>query len=254
MTVCNYHTERNDTMKKNVISVATSVMLIFTAGTSAAAEQHKTKQNNADIQISYTLPQAKQTDISARIITPENENNCIENDYIEFEAEHIPVYAPENTVTKKNAEYGQGKNQTCSNSQTFESTSKTVTSASSSYSENDVYWLSRLIEAEASGESYEGKSAVGGCVINRVKSPDFPNTVYGVIFDKAYGVQYQPTANGAIYNTPSADSIRAAEEALKGISTAGNALYFCSTTVAPKSWAAANRAYCMTIGNHVFYL
>lgn len=123
-----------------------------------------------------------------------------------------------------------------------------------SYSENDLYWLSRLIEAEASGESYTGKVAAGACVVNRVASADFPNDIYSVIFDTKYGVQYQPTTNNTIYNTPSDDSVAAAKDALSGISPVGNALYFCSVRVAATSWMAANRPYCTTIGNHVFYM
>jgi len=122
------------------------------------------------------------------------------------------------------------------------------------YNSNDLYWLSRIIEAEASGESQAGKIAVGNCVINRVNSKEFPNTIYGVIFDTKYGVQYQPTANGAIYNNPSDASVQAAKDALSGHSVVGNALYFCSVKVAPYSWASKNRPYLTTIGNHVFYL
>jgi len=38
---------------------------------------------------------------------------------------------------------------------------------SSTVNDNDVYWLSRIIEAEAQGESYEGKLAVANVVLNR---------------------------------------------------------------------------------------
>ena len=58
-----------------------------------------------------------------------------------------------------------------------------------SYDDHDLYWLSRLIEAEASGEGYIGKVAVGNCVLNRVLSKDYPNNVVKVIFDRNYGVQ-----------------------------------------------------------------
>jgi len=54
---------------------------------------------------------------------------------------------------------------------------------SSAYSEEDLYWLSRLVHAEAEAEPFEGKLAVANCVINRKKSKDFPNTIKGVIFD-----------------------------------------------------------------------
>ena len=76
------------------------------------------------------------------------------------------------------------------------------------YDDSDIYWLSRLIEAEAQGESYTGKVAVGNCVLNRVITDSYPNNVVKVIFDTNYGVQYQPTKNGTIYNTPSQVSTR----------------------------------------------
>ena len=41
---------------------------------------------------------------------------------------------------------------------------------SGSYSSNDVYLLAKLIHAEARGEPYTGKVAVGAVVLNRVKS------------------------------------------------------------------------------------
>src|SRR6185437_4776126 len=44
-----------------------------------------------------------------------------------------------------------------------------------SASEKDL--LARLVEAEAKGESYEGKVGVATVVLNRVDSPKFPDTV-----------------------------------------------------------------------------
>lgn len=120
--------------------------------------------------------------------------------------------------------------------------------------EEDLYWLSRIVEAEAEGESYKGKIAVANCVLNRVKSPDYPSTVKAVIFDTKYGVQYTPTANGRIYNTPSADSINAAKDALSGVNVAGNSMFFYNPQKSPSSWIAANRTYFTTIGNHNFHL
>ncbi|MBE7030839.1 MAG: cell wall hydrolase [Ruminococcaceae bacterium] len=124
----------------------------------------------------------------------------------------------------------------------------------SSHSADDVYWLSRIIHAEAQGESYRGKVAVGSTILNRVKSKEFPNTIYGVIFDTKYGVQYTPTVNGAIYNTPNADSVAAAKEALSGAKPVGQSMYFYNPRKAGSSWIANNRPYYTTIGNHAFHL
>ncbi len=123
-----------------------------------------------------------------------------------------------------------------------------------SYSETDLYWLSRIIHAEAEGESHAGKVAVGNTILNRVKSSEFPNTVKGVIFDSKYGIQYTPVANGRIYNTPDKNSIHAAKDALSGVNYVGKSMYFYNPRTASSSWIAKNRPYYTTIGNHKFHL
>lgn len=124
----------------------------------------------------------------------------------------------------------------------------------SSYSSDDVYWLSRIVHAEAEGESYAGKVAVANCVLNRVKHKEFPNTIYSVIFDKKYGVQYQPTVNGRIYNTPGQESVSAAKAALSGYNNVGNSMYFYNPKKSTNNWISNNRTYFSTIGNHNFHL
>lgn len=123
-----------------------------------------------------------------------------------------------------------------------------------SYSEDDVVWLSKIINAESGGESLTGKIAVGNVVLNRVKSSEYPNTIYGVIFDKNHGVQFEPVINGSVYNTPSYDSILAAKMALEGTSHVGNSLFFCNPVTSTNSWIKNNRPFYSMIGNHAFYL
>lgn len=118
------------------------------------------------------------------------------------------------------------------------------------YNDNDVYWLSRIIHAEARGESLAGKIAVANVVLNRVASPMYPSTIRDVIFDKAHGIQFTPAYTGAIYNTPGEESVIAAKIALDGGNTAGKSLFFASTA---KCWAAKARPFEITIGNHYFY-
>ena len=124
---------------------------------------------------------------------------------------------------------------------------------SASYDENDVYWLARIIEAEAGGESGEGKLAVANVVLNRVASGSYPNTIYDVIFDTKYGTQFEPTSNGTIYNTPSEESIEAAKRALSGENNIGGALYFFNPSLADAIWIRTNCTYIQTIGCHNFY-
>ncbi len=122
------------------------------------------------------------------------------------------------------------------------------------YSDDDIYWLSRIINAESGGESMKGKIAVANTVLNRVESDSFPNTIYGVIFDRKYGVQYQPTINGAIYQIPLGDSIIAAKRALSGENVVDESMYFLNPRLATNLWIPQNRVFYKTIGNHDFYL
>lgn len=118
----------------------------------------------------------------------------------------------------------------------------------------DLYWLSRIVEAEASGEPYLGKVAVGSVILNRVASTDFPDSVKGVIFEYYQGIpQFSPVAEGTIYNTPSQDSINAALDALNGVKPVQNATYFFNPDKSSATWIVDNKIYVTRIGNHVFY-
>lgn len=121
--------------------------------------------------------------------------------------------------------------------------------------DDKIFWLSRIIHAEAQGEMCIGKVAVGNVVLNRVVSDKFPNTIYGVIFDKQYGhTQFSPVLDGSIYNTPNKDSVKAAIEALDGARPAEEALYFLNPRKATNFWIVRNREFLLTIEGHDFYL
>jgi N-acetylmuramoyl-L-alanine amidase len=121
------------------------------------------------------------------------------------------------------------------------------------YDANEVYWLSRIIYAESGAEPFRGKIAVGNVVLNRVASTQFPNSVYGVIFDKKYGTQFSPVASGTIYKTPNSDSVIAAKICLEGYSINNKILYFMNPDLATTTWISKNRPYAFRIGTHNFY-
>lgn len=125
--------------------------------------------------------------------------------------------------------------------------------ASKFYRSDEVLWLARIIHAEAQGEPLLGQIAVGNVVLNRVKSSSFPNTIYSVIFDRNYGVQFSPILNGSIYNTPSYNATLAAKICLEGFDISEGALYFLQPHLSTSSWIPKNRTYAFTIGNHDFY-
>lgn len=122
-----------------------------------------------------------------------------------------------------------------------------------SYNSDEVYWLSRIISAEAGGEPFLGQIAVGNVVLNRVRSKSYPNTIYGVIFDRKHGTQFSPVSYGTIYREPSADAVIAAKICLEGYSITDTALFFMNPRIATSNWISKNRPYAFTIGNHDFY-
>ncbi|MBR5236381.1 MAG: cell wall hydrolase [Clostridia bacterium] len=122
------------------------------------------------------------------------------------------------------------------------------------YTDDEIYWLSKIIHAESQGEPMRGKIAVGNVILNRVASRDYPNTIYGVIFDRNHGVQFSPVLDGSIYQKPLGDSIIAAKRALEGEKVVGYCLFFFNPVTAQSQWIANNRTYYTTIRNHEFYL
>lgn len=122
------------------------------------------------------------------------------------------------------------------------------------YDEDALYWLSRIISAESRGEPLAGQIAVGNVVLNRVRDADYPDTIYGVIFDRQYGVQFEPVINGSIYAEPAASSVLAAKLVLEGVDLSRGSIYFYDPAKAQSSWIGQNCTYVMTIGVHQFYI
>ncbi len=128
-----------------------------------------------------------------------------------------------------------------------------VTDAENYYDADELYWLSRIIEAEAGGEILEGKIAVGNVVLNRVADKRYPNTIYGVIFDFKNGIQFTPAYTGTVYNTPSKESIIAAKMCLEGYEIIPDVLFFFNPRIATSNWISQNRTFAARIGLHDFY-
>jgi N-acetylmuramoyl-L-alanine amidase len=122
------------------------------------------------------------------------------------------------------------------------------------YNKDNLYWLSRIINAEARGESLAGQIAVGNVVLNRLNAENWPDTVYEVVFDTRCGVQFSPTANGTIYNEPSESAVIAAKLALDGAQVVGGSLFFLNKAKATSRWIINNCRYVTTIGSHSFYM
>ncbi len=120
-------------------------------------------------------------------------------------------------------------------------------------SESTLLWLARIIFAEARGEPFEGKIAVGNVVLERAASGEFPDTVYGVIFDRDPVVQFTPLSNFTLFNIPDDECIDAARRALAGEKAVDGCLYFVNPVTTSSDWVMKNREFVTMIGNHAFY-
>ena len=111
-----------------------------------------------------------------------------------------------------------------------------------------VQLLARAINGEARGESYEGQVAVGAVILNRVRDPNFPNTIAGVI--------YQPGAFTAVDDgqinvpiDPNSSVVKAAQDAMDGWDPTDGCIYYWNPATATSSWIWS-RKIVTTIGKH----
>lgn len=119
-------------------------------------------------------------------------------------------------------------------------------------SASDKNLMARLVHAEASGEPYAGKVAVASVILNRVASPDFPDTVRGVIYQVSNGYYaFTPVENGQINQPADPESIRAVNEALALKGQGNGSLFFYNPSTAVSHYDAT-RTVTVRIGHHVF--
>lgn len=123
-----------------------------------------------------------------------------------------------------------------------------MTAVSRSFSRSEIDLLARAVFAEARGEAYEGQVAVAAVILNRVKHPDFPNTIKGVI--------YQPGAftavdDGQINLAANQTAYNAVRDAINGWDPSKGAIYYWNPSTAQSKWVWS-RPITTQIGNHVF--
>ena len=116
------------------------------------------------------------------------------------------------------------------------------------YTSSDVYLMAKAIYAEGRGESYTGQVAIGAVIMNRVKSPQFPNTISGVIYQKG---AFTAVDDGQINLEPNDTAYRAARDAMNGWDPTYGCLYYYNPAVATSSWIFTRQTVTV-IGKHVF--
>lgn len=115
--------------------------------------------------------------------------------------------------------------------------------------------LAHLVTAEAKGEPYKGQVAVATVVLNRVDSPEFPNTVKGVIYQSNSSGSYAftPVKTGSINQPVASSAVKAVNEALamRDVYKKAGSLFFYNPKIITNDWILS-RPVTTTIGNHVF--
>lgn len=112
-------------------------------------------------------------------------------------------------------------------------------------SDEDFNALCKIVQAEDGHDTIEGRIGIANVILNRVRSPLYPNTIMGVI--TAPG-QFGPVSSGKFAAAiPSASTISAVKKAVAGANTVGNALYFHRGT------SFGNRTFITMAGAHGFF-
>lgn len=113
---------------------------------------------------------------------------------------------------------------------------------------NDVNLIAHLIQGESANEPYIGQVSVGAVIMNRLKSPKFPHTVAGVVYQP---LAFESVSNGRYNLPPSAENYRAARDAVNGWDPTYGCTFFWNPAkrVSPWIWT---RQIIVKYGGHVF--
>lgn len=154
-------------------------------------------------------------------------------------------WSPTETPLHKDQGSGNGGN----NNNTADKEQDNMGSANSmGLSENEIKIMANAVYGESRGEPFEGQVAVAAVILNRVKSPSFPNTPSGVIFQPG---AFTAVADGQIYLEPNAQAKKAVEQAINGWDPSGGCLYYFNPKTATSKWIWT-RPQVKTIGQHIF--
>lgn len=118
-------------------------------------------------------------------------------------------------------------------------------------SHEDEEILLQIGVAEAEGEPVDGIAMVMRVVLNRKESPEWPDTVEGVVFQEG---QFTPVKEGGRYytTTPNSKCYEALEMVESGWDESQGAMYFESGRN-KNSWHSRHLQYLFTLGGHKFY-
>ncbi len=117
--------------------------------------------------------------------------------------------------------------------------------------DDEVYLMAQTVFAESRSESFQGKVAVASVILNRVKNPNFPHSIEGVIKQKN---AFSCVKDGRIYVIPDESCYAAVLSALKGNDPTSEAVFYYNPKTATSVWMKnISKKNATTIGNHVFF-
>ncbi len=142
--------------------------------------------------------------------------------------------------------------------------SSSAWSSENNSSQKQLDCLAKGIYYEASGESIEGKIAVGVIILNRVESPKYPKSICGVVHEK-HIVKGEMVCQFSWFCNPP-KPIKYKEKWEESLDVARNILTYRQSydrlhgvlffhekhIFIPKSWNGNHRVVAV-IGNHIFY-
>lgn len=120
--------------------------------------------------------------------------------------------------------------------------------------------LTAAVYYEAGSEGAAGQRAVAQVVLNRLRHPDFPKTVCGVVFEgseRPTGCQFTFTCDGSLARAPSRNGWKRAEEVAKAAldgfvdREVGYATHYHAVYVVP--YWSPGLLKVATVGAHIFY-
>ena len=144
----------------------------------------------------------------------------------------------------------------CSNETQISVPTYLLFSYSKDWDEEEVYLLAKIAMCEAEGENIQTKTLVIMTVMNRVESPDFPDSIQEVIFEsKNDSYQFSPVRPEGRWWTKEPDeecyeAVKVVQESMYDYS--GGCLYFESCDN-EDNWHSKNLDYLYQSGNIRFY-
>ncbi|WP_375105574.1 spore cortex-lytic enzyme [Lysinibacillus fusiformis] len=155
---------------------------------------------------------------------------------------------PLDQQVNKGTSTGSGAGSGGGNSSGTTNNNGTQTQVPPKYTERDLQLMANAVYGEARGEPYEGQVAVAAVILNRLESPDFPNTISGIIFQP---LAFTAVADGQIWLEPNDRAKEAVIDAMNGWDPSENALYYFNPKTATSKWIWS-RPQIKQIGEHIF--